>query len=77
MPTRLVEVRQRVLKHNDVVARALRARFQRVALTGLMLLRNPLGRRPRVLSVLTGCTGLVSMGLGVVWGCPLVLRLVA
>jgi len=27
---------------------ALRARFQRVALTGLMLLRNPLGRKPRV-----------------------------
>jgi ATP-dependent Lhr-like helicase len=27
---------------------ALGARFQRVALTGLMLLRNPLGRRPRV-----------------------------
>jgi ATP-dependent Lhr-like helicase len=27
---------------------ALRARFQRVALTGLMLLRNPLGRRQRV-----------------------------
>jgi ATP-dependent Lhr-like helicase len=27
---------------------ALRSRFQRVALTGLMLLRNPLGRRPRV-----------------------------
>jgi Lhr-like helicase len=27
---------------------ALRQRFQRVALTGLMLLRNPLGRRPRV-----------------------------
>jgi ATP-dependent Lhr-like helicase len=27
---------------------ALRARFQRVALTGLMLLRNPLGRKQRV-----------------------------
>jgi ATP-dependent Lhr-like helicase len=27
---------------------ALRSRFQRVALTGLMLLRNPLGRKPRV-----------------------------
>jgi ABC-type nickel/cobalt efflux system permease component RcnA len=36
-----------------------------------------LGRQPRVLTTITGCTGLVSMALGLVWGCPLVLRLVA
>jgi ABC-type nickel/cobalt efflux system permease component RcnA len=36
-----------------------------------------LGRRPRVLTTLTACTGLVSMGLGLGWGWPLVLRLAA
>jgi ABC-type nickel/cobalt efflux system permease component RcnA len=36
-----------------------------------------LGGRPRVLTTLTAGTGLVSMGLGLAWGWPLVLRLAA
>jgi len=41
MPTRLVEVRQRVLKHNDVVARALRARFQAAGVYVVSLESSP------------------------------------
>src|SRR5947209_10509545 len=36
------------LRRSLTDSRALRERFQRVALTGLMLLRHPLGRRRRV-----------------------------
>jgi hydrogenase nickel incorporation protein HypB len=41
MPTRLVEVRQRVLKHNDVVARELRARFQAAGVYVVSLESSP------------------------------------
>jgi hydrogenase nickel incorporation protein HypB len=41
MPTRLVEVRQRVLKHNDVVARTLRARFQAAGVYVVSLESSP------------------------------------
>src|SRR6516225_2732642 len=41
MPTRLVEVRQRVLKHNDVVARVLRARFQAAGVYVVSLESSP------------------------------------
>jgi hydrogenase nickel incorporation protein HypB len=40
-PTRLVEVRQHVLKNNDVVARALRARFQEAGVYVVSLVSSP------------------------------------
>jgi hydrogenase nickel incorporation protein HypB len=40
-PPRLVEVRQRVLKHNDVVARELRDRFQRAGLFVVSFVSSP------------------------------------
>jgi hydrogenase nickel incorporation protein HypB len=40
-PTRLVEVRQNVLKNNDVVARALRARFQKAGVYVVSLVSSP------------------------------------
>ena len=39
--TRLVEVRQKVLKHNDVTARALRQRFQRAGVRAISLVSSP------------------------------------
>jgi hydrogenase nickel incorporation protein HypB len=39
--TRLVEVRQRVLKHNDVVARALRERFRAASVFVVSLVSSP------------------------------------
>ena len=39
--TRLVEVRQKVLKQNDVVARALRARFQESGVFAVSLVSSP------------------------------------
>jgi len=41
MQTRLVEVRQLVLKHNDTVARALRARFQEAGVCVVSLVSSP------------------------------------
>jgi hydrogenase nickel incorporation protein HypB len=41
MPTRLVEVRQQVLKHNDVVARALRERFHQAGVYVASLVSSP------------------------------------
>jgi len=41
MPTRLVEVRQNVLKHNDTVARALRTRFQESGVFVVSLVSSP------------------------------------
>ena len=40
-PTRLVEVRQRVLKHNDVVARELRRRFEEAGVMVVSLVSSP------------------------------------
>jgi hydrogenase nickel incorporation protein HypB len=40
-PTRLVEVRQHVLKHNDVVARALRQRFHEAGVYVISLVSSP------------------------------------
>jgi hydrogenase nickel incorporation protein HypB len=40
-PTRLVEVRQHVLKQNDVVARTLRARFQEAGVYVVSLVSSP------------------------------------
>jgi hydrogenase nickel incorporation protein HypB len=40
-PTRLVQVRQRVLKHNDVVARALRERFRSAGVFVVSLVSSP------------------------------------
>jgi hydrogenase nickel incorporation protein HypB len=40
-PTRLVQVRQRVLKHNDTVARALRDRFHEAGLYVVSLVSSP------------------------------------
>src|SRR5437763_14653266 len=40
-PTRLVEVRQHVLKNNDVVARALRARFREAGVYVVSLVSSP------------------------------------
>jgi hydrogenase nickel incorporation protein HypB len=40
-PTRLVEVRQHVLKNNDVVARALRARFHEAGVYVVSLVSSP------------------------------------
>jgi hydrogenase nickel incorporation protein HypB len=40
-PTRLVEVRQRVLKHNDTVARALRERFRAAGVFVVSLVSSP------------------------------------
>lgn len=40
-PTRLVEVRQRVLKHNDLVARELRRRFQEAGVMVVSLVSSP------------------------------------
>jgi hydrogenase nickel incorporation protein HypB len=40
-PTRLVEVRQHVLKHNDVVARALRERFHQAGVFVVSLVSSP------------------------------------
>jgi len=40
-PTRLVEVRQRVLKHNDVVAHELRRRFQEAGVMVVSLVSSP------------------------------------
>src|SRR5437588_5056713 len=40
-PTRLVEVRQHVLKNNDVVARALRARFRAAGVYVVSLVSSP------------------------------------
>jgi hydrogenase nickel incorporation protein HypB len=39
--TRLVEVRQQVLKHNDVVARALRSKFERAGVYVVSLVSSP------------------------------------
>jgi hydrogenase nickel incorporation protein HypB len=39
--TRLVEVRQKVLKQNDVTARALRERFQRAGVRAISLVSSP------------------------------------
>src|SRR5271166_4896428 len=39
--TRLVEVRQHVLKHNDVVARALRTRFHEAGVCAISLVSSP------------------------------------
>jgi len=41
MPPRLVEVRQNILKHNDVVARALRARFDANRVRVISLVSSP------------------------------------
>jgi hydrogenase nickel incorporation protein HypB len=41
LPTRLVEVRQHVLKHNDVVARALRERFHAAGVYSVSLVSSP------------------------------------
>lgn len=41
MTTRLVEVRERILKQNDVVARALRARFQEAGVYVVSLVSSP------------------------------------
>ncbi|MBY0523619.1 MAG: hydrogenase nickel incorporation protein HypB [Gemmataceae bacterium] len=40
-PTRLVEVRQRVLKQNDIVARALRERFRAAGVYAISLVSSP------------------------------------
>jgi hydrogenase nickel incorporation protein HypB len=40
-PTRLVQVRQRVLKHNDVLARDLRGRFQAAGVFVVSLVSSP------------------------------------
>ena len=40
-PTRLVEVRQHVLKHNDVAARALRERFRAAGVYAVSLVSSP------------------------------------
>jgi hydrogenase nickel incorporation protein HypB len=40
-PTRLVQVRQRVLKYNDVVARALRSRFRAAGVFVVSLVSSP------------------------------------
>jgi hydrogenase nickel incorporation protein HypB len=40
-PTRLVEVRQHVLKHNDLVARALRTRFREAGTYVVSLVSSP------------------------------------
>lgn len=40
-PTRLVEVRQQILKHNDVVARALRTRFHEASVFVVSLVSSP------------------------------------
>jgi hydrogenase nickel incorporation protein HypB len=40
-PTRLVQVRQQVLKHNDVVARALRRRFHEAGVYVVSLVSSP------------------------------------
>jgi len=40
-PTRLVQVRQRVLKHNDVVARGLRERFRAAGVFVVSLVSSP------------------------------------
>jgi len=58
MPTRLVEVRQRVLKHNDVVARALRARFQAAGVYVVSLAASPgAGKTTFLGEVLTALRG--------------------
>ena len=41
MTTRLVEVRQHVLKQNDVVARALRERFREAGVSVVSLVSSP------------------------------------
>lgn len=41
MQTRLVQVRQQVLKHNDTVARALRARFEEAGVCVVSLVSSP------------------------------------
>ena len=41
LQTRMVEVRQKVLKHNDVVARALRRRFQEAGVFVVSLVSSP------------------------------------
>jgi len=41
MPPRLVQVRERVLKHNDVVARALRERFREAGVYAVSLVSSP------------------------------------
>ena len=41
MTTRLVEVRQQILKENDVVARALRRRFQEAGVYVVSLVSSP------------------------------------
>src|SRR4051812_38042493 len=40
-PTRLVQVRQRVLKHNDVIARSLRERFRAAGVFVVSLVSSP------------------------------------
>ena len=40
-PTRLVEVRQHVLKHNDIAARALRERFRAAGVYAVSLVSSP------------------------------------
>ena len=41
MPPRLIEVRQKVLKQNDLLARALRERFQQAGLSAISLVSSP------------------------------------
>src|SRR3954454_20754846 len=41
VPTRLVQVRQNVLKHNDVLARALRERFHAAGVFVVSLVSSP------------------------------------
>jgi hydrogenase nickel incorporation protein HypB len=48
-PTRLVEVRQHVLKHNDVAARALRGRFHEAGVYVVSLVSSPGAGKTRFL----------------------------
>jgi hydrogenase nickel incorporation protein HypB len=57
-PTRLVEVRQRVLKHNDTVARSLRERFRAAGVFVVSLVSSPgAGKTAFLESVLTRLRG--------------------
>lgn len=54
MPTRLVQVRQRVLKQNDVAARALRASFQEAGTYVVSLVSSPGSGKTAFLEALLG-----------------------
>ena len=57
-PTRLVQVRQHVLKQNDVVARALRQRFHDAGLLGVSLVSSPgTGKTTMLTQMLTTLRG--------------------